>query len=119
MPINSRAKGKRGELEATKYLGEAFGFRARRSQQFSGRGDSSADIICDELPDIHFEVKRVEALNIDKALDQAIADAKDGRLPIVLHRKDRTRWKITLEFDRVNMIKIVEAFKQLCNSLGQ
>ena len=55
MPINSRAKGKRGELEAVKYL-KKLGFpNTRRTQQFNGLG--KGDIICEDLPHIHFEVK--------------------------------------------------------------
>jgi hypothetical protein len=39
--MNSRNKGKRGELEAAKFLASE-GFPARRGQQFSGGADSPA-----------------------------------------------------------------------------
>lgn len=56
MPVNSRAKGKRGELEAVKYL-KSLGYDdARRTQQYNGDGYS--DVIAPEtLPILHIEVK--------------------------------------------------------------
>lgn len=103
MPINSRAKGARGEREACRYLKEAFGVRARRSQQYSGLGDSSADIICDAWPHIHFEIKRVEALNLGKAVEQAKADCPEGKVPVVMHRKNGQPWLVTIELTRDNI----------------
>lgn len=49
---------------------------------------------------IHIEVKRVENLNLDKAMEQAIGDAKDGLIPAVFHRKNGKKWKVTMELDR-------------------
>ena len=49
---------------------------------------------------IHIEVKRVENLNIDKAMEQAKRDAKDGLIPAVFHRKNGKKWKVTMELDR-------------------
>lgn len=93
--MNSRDKGKRGELEAAHVL-KNHGFDARRGQQFAGiNGD--ADVV--GLPDIHLEVKRVEKLNIDDALEQSIRDAKETEIPVVMHRKNRTKWKITMLFE--------------------
>lgn len=93
--MNSRDKGKRGELEAAHVL-KKHGYDARRGQQFAGiNGD--ADVV--GLPDIHLEVKRVEKLNIDDALEQSIRDAKETEIPVVMHRKNRTKWKITMLFE--------------------
>ena len=93
--MNSRTKGKRGELEAAHVL-KKHGYDARRGQQFAGiNGD--ADVV--GLPYIHLEVKRVEKLNIDDALSQSVRDAKDAEIPVVMHRKNRTEWKITMRFD--------------------
>lgn len=92
--MNSRDKGKRGELEAAHILKE-YGYDARRGQQFAGiNGD--ADVV--GLPGIHLEIKRVEKLNIDDALSQSIRDARESEIPIVMHRKNRTEWKITMRF---------------------
>ncbi|WP_337470977.1 hypothetical protein [Mitsuokella jalaludinii] len=94
---NSRAKGKAGELEFAR-LCRAMGYDVRRTAQYCGKTGDAAD--CVGLSGIHIEVKRVEHLNIDDALDQARRDAKakhDGSLPIVAHRRNHTRWKITMD----------------------
>jgi hypothetical protein len=86
--INSRQKGKRGELELVEFLRER-GVAARRGQQFSGGADSP-DVVT-ALEDVHFEAKRVEAGNPYQWLDQAIADAGD-KIPVVAHRRNRRDW---------------------------
>ena len=92
--MNSRDKGKRGELEAANLL-KGYGYEARRGQQYAGiNGD--ADVV--GLPGIHIEVKRVETLNISEAMAQSMRDAKTGELPIVLHRKNRQEWLVTMPF---------------------
>lgn len=103
--MNSRDKGKRGELEAAHVL-KKHGYDTRRGQQFAGiNGD--ADVV--GLPYIHLEIKRVEKLNIDDALQQSIRDAKDEEIPVVMHRKNRTKWKITMLFDDwINLYKAWE-----------
>lgn len=103
--MNSRTKGKRGELEAAHIL-KKHGYDTRRGQQFAGiNGD--ADVV--GLPYIHLEIKRVEKLNIDDALQQSIRDARDAEIPVVMHRKNRTEWKITMLFDDwIKMYKVWE-----------
>ena len=97
---NSRSKGKRGELELSKELTRIFGCSARRSQQFSGdvRGVNNADVITDILG-LHCEVKRVERLNLEKALEQAEGDAKATDCPVVFHRKNGKPWNVSLRLD--------------------
>lgn len=92
---NSRAKGKRGELELSHKLKE-YGYETRRGQQYCG-SNGDADVI--GLPGIHIECKRVEALNIYKAMEQATNDARNHETPVVMHRKDRKGWLVTMEFD--------------------
>lgn len=95
---NSRMKGKAGELEFAR-LCRSNGFDAvRRTAQYCGKTGNASD--CVGLPGIHIEVKRVERLSIDDALDQSRRDAEaahDGSLPIVAHRRNHTRWKITMD----------------------
>lgn len=95
MKINSRAKGKAGELELAAFLRE-HGWDARRGQQFSG-GTDSPDIVHD-IPGVHIECKRVEAGNPYKWLHQAARDAC-GRVPVVAHRKSREEWVAILPLD--------------------
>lgn len=97
MSINSKQKGKRGELELANYL-KTKGLSARRGQQYSGSPDSP-DVICTDWPDIHIEVKRSEKLNIENALQQSITDSGDNQIPIVVHRRNRENWKVTLSLD--------------------
>lgn len=90
--MNSRQKGARGERELSLTLRE-LGYETRRGQQFSG-ANGDADVI--GLPKIHIECKRVEHLNIDDALLQSIRDMRDGEIPVVMHRKNHTPWKVTM-----------------------
>jgi len=90
--INSREKGKAGEREFAA-LCRKHGFEnARRGQQFSGI--EGKDVV--GLEGIHIEVKRVERLNIEQALQQAEKDKKEGEISIVAHRRNREEWKITM-----------------------
>lgn len=91
--INSRTKGKVGELELSKFLAE-HGFPARRGQQFSG-GTDSPDVVCQDLSHLHFECKRVEAGNPYVWLKQAQRDA-GTKIPVVAHRRTREEWIVIL-----------------------
>ena len=91
--MNSREKGKRGERQLAKEL-KHYGYDTRRGQQYSG-ANGDADVI--GLPGIHIECKRVERLNIQNAVSQAINDAKEDELPAVFHRKDHGKWLVTME----------------------
>ena len=94
---NSKAKGKRGELEVVRRC-KAEGYDGvRRSAQCCGNSEEgAADVV--GLPGIHIEVKRVEHLNLDDALAQASRDAgkTTGNIPAVFHRKNGTGWKVTM-----------------------
>lgn len=94
MAVNSKQKGKRGELELARKLNE-YGFGTRRSVQYNGKADDGkADLV--GLEGIHIESKRVEKLNLYDAMSQAIHDAKDGELPTVFHRKNHSEWLVTM-----------------------
>ena len=98
MPINSRDKGKRGErmwLDVCR----ANGFdKVRRTVQYCGNTGDASD--CIGLPNIHQEVKFVENLNVRKAYEQAMHDAKkSGNLPIVAWKKNNQPWLVTMSAD--------------------
>ena len=95
MPKNSRAKGARGERELSSKLKE-YGFNTRRGQQYCG-ANGDADVV--GLQGIHIECKRVEKLNIYNALKQAENDKKQDEIAVVMHRKDREQWLVTMDFD--------------------
>ena len=106
LKMNSRNKGKAGEREAANLL-KGYGYDARRGQQYAGiNGD--ADVV--GLPGIHIEVKRVEKLNINDAVDQSCRDASLGELPIVLHRKNRKPWLVTMTF--IDWMELFQAWEK-------
>lgn len=93
MGINSREKGRRGEVELAHEL-EKYGYKAYRSQQYCG-ANGDADVV--GLPGFHIECKRVEKLNLENAMEQSISDAREDEVPVVMHRKNRKPWLVTLE----------------------
>ena len=92
MTINSRDKGKRGELELAHKL-KAYGYDARRGQQYCG-ANGDADVV--GLPGVHIEAKRTEKFKLYDALAQAKADAKPGEKPAVFHRKNNCEWVVVM-----------------------
>lgn len=107
MAINSKAKGKRGEIEIVRMLRE-YGYDCRRGQQYCG-ANGDADVV--GLPGLHLEIKRVERLNVENALRQAEADAKAGEIPVVMHRANREEWKVTMRLD--------DFMRQFCKALDK
>ena len=93
--MNSRAKGAGGERELAKKLRE-YGYDCRRGQQFSG-ANGDADVV--GLPGIHIECKRVERLNLVDAMAQSRRDAREGEIPVVMHRKTRSPWLVTMTLE--------------------
>lgn len=48
---------------------------------------------------MHIECKRVERLNILDAVEQSVRDAREGELPVVFHRRDRSEWLATMRLE--------------------
>lgn len=94
MALNSRQKGAQGEREWSTWIRDNWGIEARRGCQHQGRPDAP-DVITD-LVGVHFEVKRVEKLSIEKAMAQATRDAGDG-VPCIAHRRNRCDWMVTVK----------------------
>ena len=95
MSKTSRSKGARGEREWAGVLTKN-GHPAHRGRQYSG-GPNSPDVVCDSMP-IHWEVKRVERLNIWSAMDQAKKDCGD-KLPGIAFRRNHWPWMVCLDAD--------------------
>jgi Holliday junction resolvase len=109
--MNSKQKGARGERELAKVLRE-HGYETRRTQQYCGGTDESADIV--GLPYIHVECKRVEKLNIWEAYQQAWEDAKNNNTPAVFHRKNGQEWLVTMRLDQwMELYKEYEAGRSI------
>lgn len=93
---NSRRKGAVGEREIAKYLRDHGFTEARRGQQFKGGADSP-DVV--GLTGFHIEVKRVERLDLNAAMEQSIRDCGENETPIVVHRRNNDYWKVTMRLD--------------------
>tara|TARA_Y100001978_G_C23690089_1_gene434238 strand:+ start:1132 stop:1473 length:342 start_codon:yes stop_codon:yes gene_type:complete len=78
-----------------------MGWQANRTAQHCGdAGDS--DVLIHQLPQVFAEVKRVERLNVQQAMDKASEQAAAaGKLPVLFHRKNRKQWLITLKLDQL------------------
>ena len=95
MSINSRAKGKAGELEAAHAINDLLPrAHARRSQQFQGTAEG-ADLVAPGLPNLWLESKRVERLNVDAVMAKSLTQC--GTLaPVIVHRKNNAEWLVTV-----------------------
>ena len=93
--MNSKRKGKTGELELCRAL-RGHGYECKRSVQYSG-ANGDADVV--GLPGIHIECKRVERLNLEDAMAQSRRDAREGEIPVVMHRKTRSPWMVTMTLE--------------------
>ena len=108
MSINSKQKGKRGEL----YVVNKFkdnGFKCNRTAQFKGNTGRADDI--EGIDYIHCEVKFVEKLNLSEAMNQAIRDnlASDRQaFPTVFHKKNYQELMVTMQFS--TWIKLYNSF---------
>ena len=91
---SSKNKGKRGEQEAVRLFRDN-GFEVHRTVQYNGRSPAGAADL-DGIPGLHIEVKRVERLNIQDAVDQTTRDHKPGTLRAVFHRKNNCDWLVTM-----------------------
>lgn len=111
-----RNKGARGERAAICYLREQ-GFKGdlKRGLQSRGGGKEQADVM--NVGCLHVETKRVEKLNIHQALQQACDDAPEGKIPIVLHRRNHDNWKVTLKADDFFKIFRESEFMELSESV--
>jgi len=103
--INSRAKGAVGEREFAELLRVSGWPGAKRGQQRSGL--EQADVV-DGPERVHWEVKRVESLNVWQAFEQAARDARH-ELPVVAMRRNKSRWLAVLPLeDLLTMLRARE-----------
>ena len=96
---NSRRKGANGELEASKALNDVLPHaKARRSQQYCGH-KTAADLTCPGLPNIQFEVKRRQSMNLHSVMKKSLEDCGENDVPVILHRKDNEEWLMTIRLE--------------------
>ena len=98
MSINSKRKGKKGELYVVNRFKEE-GYDCNRTAQFKGNTGRADDI--EGIDYIHAEVKFVEKLNLIEAMNQAVRDslASDRKaMPTVFHKKNYHELMVTMRF---------------------
>ena len=96
-PINSRAKGKRGEQDFINRILRPFWPEARRNvDQFVA---DKRDVLA--VNGVHFQVKRTETLRIWEALAQASNEAAEHDLPVVAFKRNGGQWYCALEADEL------------------
>lgn len=94
MGAKSQKKGADGERELVEHLR-----RAGYSVSWGGNRTYGAVPDASGLPGVHIECKRVEQLNIARAMEQADRDAhrfRDGA-PTLFHRKNKSPWLVTIQ----------------------
>lgn len=100
MSINSKQKGKRGELELVHEF-RKYGYETARSVQYNGKAeDGQPDVV--GLEGIHVECKFTNALRLYDAIKQAKRDSETTNreeLPVVFHRKSREDWVAIMPLD--------------------
>lgn len=108
MSINSKRKGKKGELYVVNRFKEE-GYDCNRTAQFKGNTGRADDI--EGIDYIHAEVKFVEKLNLMEAMNQAARDslASDRKaMPTVFHKKNYHELMVTMRF--TDWIKLYNSF---------
>lgn len=93
--VNGRQKGASFERQMANYFRER-GYDTHRGIQYRS-GQEEADVV--GLRGVHLELKRVENLNLQKAMEQSIRDCKDGEKPVVIHKKNRKPIMVTMLLD--------------------
>lgn len=100
--MNSRRKGKTGELALVRKLKE-YGYNVRRSQQYAGI-NNDADVV--GIDRLHIECKYT-AQGHGKTyewIEQAIRDKRPDEIPVVMHKKVSkeyrgNEWLVTMTLD--------------------
>ena len=100
--MNSKSKGKRGELELAELLRHAGHADARRSAQYCGNTGDAPDIT--GVDGLHIECKRAEQVRDEVFLQQAERDARKGEIPVVMYRRNHEEWKANLRLELFMLI---------------
>ena len=96
MAVNSKQKGARFErLPAS--LFRNYGYDARRTVQYCGNTGDASDVV--GLPGLHVEAKHQERMQLYDWMAQAKNDAREGELPVVIHKKNHCEILVTMPLD--------------------
>lgn len=93
MSKKSRDKGLLGELQV-RHVFEEAGFPVRGLE---GLGDQL--VVCGDAVTLHVEVKRAEHLRMSEWSKQAESEAPPGVVPLVVYRRNREPWRVSILLD--------------------
>lgn len=97
--MNSKQKGSRGERQLRDVWKKRGYTNAHRSQQYSGKGESAADVEGID-PKLHIECKvGYTYKTIYDFMEQAERDAKENQIPVVNCKMDRKEWLCVMRLD--------------------
>ena len=117
--MNVRDKGNRGEREWRDVLNNTFHTKYARTPLSGGmdlKGDVRRTYKCPKTiaDEFHWEVKRVEKLNIHGAYRQAVNDCRPKHVPVVVLRRNNESYKIFLSADDfLNLLVELEALRKI------
>jgi hypothetical protein len=97
-----RRKGANGELEVAKILRAHGWIEAKRTSD--GRAQVERGDIGDGPPQVYWEVRRRESINIWACLAEAQAKALPGDTPVVAFRRNRSGWYAALPLEDLLML---------------
>lgn len=95
-----KAKGKRGEVQAASVLNSLF------SDINASRGRYPEPDIVHDYKGIHLEVKFTEQLRVYDFIEQAIQDADEDQVPVVLFKKKYKPWLAIIPLDRLPLNRL-------------
>lgn len=106
MTINGRNKGASGEREAAKWLADLLSLNAPPKRNLEQVRSGGWDL---HVKPFLIEVKRVENLNKRNAWIQIVTANRTffggNKIPIVLYRKNRKKWKLLISAKYVGLNK--------------
>lgn len=100
MPINSKRKGSKFELEVA-HLFRDWGYDAHRTAQYHGKTGQAADVQIDGSG-LHIECKNYKEIAVYKWYEQAVNDSKaagKGDIPIVVFKGNNKPPMVMLAFE--------------------
>lgn len=95
--LNSKRKGKNGELMLVHELKDR-GYDVERTAQYNGKAaDSEADLR--GIKGVHIECKVREKHNIYDYIEQVDRDKKENELGCVFIKSNRKKWLVLMDLD--------------------
>jgi hypothetical protein len=96
MTIDSRAKGKRGELQVVATFNRG-GFNCWRTPNSGAFHHSPGDIR--GIPGLHVECKDQKVLRIKEWIAQAEKDCEPGNIPVLVYKTAPGRWQVSMDLE--------------------